>query len=215
MRHFILPLLALATLSGCVGYNPSYMPTGYTHHHGKHKGLKGPEGADIGYKYSEEDNEAHLLAWRYALRDLILKIDHGELYVPDTIKLRTNLPHSSFQASYDYVLREGLRAYSHVISDEQESPILFYSAHSYPVNKEGEVMQSYSYSAFTSDPDYPNLDSQELKPFRLTLSMVRNGRVAPGIEGVYMLPELDFVPFFLAPAALPLNDQDQYCKHGC
>jgi len=177
MRKIFTFIVLAGGLAGC-NWNPSFMPTGYGHYHGEYKSPPAPEAPDIGYEYSAQDNEELLMAWRYALKDLLLMTRDHKL--PQTVHLVTDLDKSTaFLGSYDYILREGLRFYGHTLTEDDSAPKVFYSA--YIPDLEPDALKEW----WSNDAT--------IKPMALVLGTLdEEGILANEVRATYNIPVLDY-----------------------
>ncbi len=171
------------------------MPAGYKFHQSTYKSPPGPEVPEIGYKYTEAKNEAHLTAWRYALRDMLLKARAQNINFPEEITLSTDLDMTAFQGSYDYVLREGLREYGHILSAAPDSATLFYSAY----NPE-DIKEIYSTDRIIYNGDMPS-DGKAFTDFgpktikmELVIGVLEDNVLTKEVRGIYELPVDGYTP---------------------
>jgi hypothetical protein len=203
MRPILSTALILslsASLAAC-SWDPGFMPSGYTHHAPKseYRAPPGPKAPGIGYDYSAEQNTAHITAWRYAVRDLLLSAKAQGLTFPSTLFLKTDLDTSGFQGSFDHILREGLREYDYVISEAPEGAAeIFYSA--YAVDTYSIKEPKYN-DELNGDDTFFKIQNFEKVKMELVIGTLENGELVRGIRGNYELPVDGFTPGKYVPDA--------------
>lgn len=172
MRVVTFSSLVILLLTGCRIWDPSFMPAGYSHHHGASNSPPGPEASNINYEYSDEENEKYLAEWRNAVRDLLLKTRAENMNIPQALRLHTDLPFNAFNTSYDYILRENLRSYGHVLSESNTAPTVTYSARLLDKNA---ILSKDKYGAPYRDVE-------------LTLGIQKGGEIIHAVSNIYNLP---------------------------
>lgn len=125
MRPFvsILSLFSVTLLlSACIG-KPSPLPRGYSSYEEPYKSAPGEKAADLGYAYSNGQNEAMLKDMRYAAEDLVDQLDQKLSFNVDEIYL--NIPQrSAFYTSLDHVLRDELTKRGYLLSNSLEDNVV-------------------------------------------------------------------------------------------
>jgi hypothetical protein len=173
--------------------DPTFMPAGYSYHRAEYKSPPGPPADDIGYAYNAEKNAAIQDEWRYALRDLMHKAKAEGVVIPDQVSLTTDLDSGAFQGQYDSLLREGLRAYGHMLMPQgaRSAPQLFYSAY----GKETlDQLKRGGLPRYTGDvaPPQDAKFSAKKQPMMLVIGLVQDGKFLSKASGVYELPVYGF-----------------------
>lgn len=196
MRKVFLPVILVLALSACKTWNPDFMPAGYTYHSEEYKSPPGPEAPSLGYEYSAEENEKYLMMWRYALRDMMMKTKAEGVVLPQTLNLVSDLDENAFSASYDYILREGLRAYGHTLSEGDDVPKVFYSAY-LPGTDDHYV--SKDWPEYNQEEGFDENEAfvkfkHKVQEMDLVLGSIEDGQLAKNVRGRYELPVHSFTP---------------------
>jgi hypothetical protein len=191
-------ILSLSVSLAACSWNPGFMPKGYTNHGHKHeyKAPSGPKAPGIGYDYSAEQNEEHVTAWRYAIRDLLMAAKAQGLKFPNTVFLKTDLDTSAFQGSFDHILREGMREYGYVLSDAPEGAAeIFYSAYEVEKTVDTYSIKEPEYNdEINGDDTYFKLKHHDRVKMELVIGALENGEIVNGVRGNYELPIDGFTP---------------------
>ena len=117
MRFSLLILLALS-LTGCNALlNPAFLPTSYAYNQSADKSASGSHARTIGYEYSEEKNASVLTQWRIVTDDFLTQIEEQTGLAPTTVYLHDTLKDSAFNNSFDFALRESLRAKGYTLEN--------------------------------------------------------------------------------------------------
>ncbi|MFP4097720.1 MAG: hypothetical protein ACLFP8_05315 [Alphaproteobacteria bacterium] len=104
--YSVLTMSALIALGACT-QGPWPIPRGYSSYDQVYKSAPGPKARDIGYEYSNKNNERVLKELRYAARDLVKKLDDKLSMNVDGIYLKVQ-DDNAFYNSFDHLLREEL-----------------------------------------------------------------------------------------------------------
>ena len=195
MRFFVFASFLVLSLTGCKPvWDPTFMPSGYTHHHKEYKTPPGPEAAPIGYEYSAEQNADVVEHWRKAASDLVLRAKAHDIRPTRSIYLTTDLPHGAFQSAFDHALRDELQAHGYLLADDPvEAETLFYSAYdpSDPGIPESTLNVNHD------DARHANVEGGFLAPakkFELVLGTVTDGIMGTKVSHIYEVPSFGFQP---------------------
>ncbi len=169
------------------------MPSGYTYHAKTYKAPPGPKPADIGYEYSEIENERHLDSWHHAVRDLLMQTKAQGVILPQDINLITDMSDTVFKNTYDYSLREGLRAFGHTLSENGTD--VFYTAYDPASDIAGRPTTGPQYNGDAADTDqiYKDFTDNE-KPMKLVIGVMEGFELSTQASGTYDLPMDGYVP---------------------
>lgn len=150
--------MLLLTLTGCKTFwNPTFIPSGYSHHHDEYKSPPGAEAKNIGYDYTAAQNQQVLEEWHIAARDLVLRANTNGVLPAGPVFLTTNMSSGSFQGAFDFTLREALRAQGQTLAaTADQGTTLAYSASApkgkdAPVQNKGAALQPFNLSLGTLD----------------------------------------------------------------
>lgn len=197
MRLTFFSLVFLLALTGCRSvWDPTFMPAGYSYHHGAYKAPPGPESKEIGYTYTAQDNAAVMNRWREAVRDMLMKMKAEGIEVPPLVVLKTDLRQNAFEGAYDSVLREGLHAFGHSIglTQAKDQPVLFYSA--YDPAEQGNIHHDPAvlYNDDMASPYEGRKFVPANKGMELVIGLVKDGHWVKKVSGVYDLPLYGYQP---------------------
>jgi len=199
MRTLAVSSLLVLALTGCKPFwNPTYMPSGYAHHHKEYKSPPGPKAAPIGYEYSAKKNTAMQQQWRAAVSDLVLRAQAHDLLGAGPVFIHTDLNPGAFQSAYDFALREELRAAGVMLAESaDQGSQIFYSAYDPQDKGPAEYLTGYN-----DEAHHPHKDGDFLPPsktMKLILASTENGIVGEKIISMQDVPLYGFKPAGYAP----------------
>jgi hypothetical protein len=228
--YSILAVLALAalTLGGCRSVmDPSFMPSGYTYHNDAYKAPPGPPAPGIGYAYNSGINDAALAQWRDVARRMLIQMESHHAIKPQNIFVEMLPDHNAFNASFDYALREELRARGYALANAPAG-VLSLRPEAY---RPDDVKVPVDANTYNDDPEIIVIPEDRARPdnFTVSLTMLRNGFVTGTVTDVFTLPAYGYVrgegqnridprfPYAAPPAAAPAKKcatscQDTPCK---
>ena len=117
MRSFFSASICCSALilSGCLAGAPSPVGRGYSSYDKEFKSAPGPMARDIGYDYSKYHNQAVIEDMRYAVRDLVEKMDGKLSFSVDELYL-VNPSNIAFYNSFDHLLREEMTQQGYLLT---------------------------------------------------------------------------------------------------
>lgn len=120
MRSFfsVSICLSVLVLAGCQTGAPGPMARGYSSYGEEFKSAPGPEARNIGYNYSKVKNQAVIEDMRYAVRDLVEKMDGKLSFSVDELYLK-NSGNTAFYNSFDHLLREEMTQQGYLLTNNE------------------------------------------------------------------------------------------------
>jgi hypothetical protein len=97
-------------------YDPTFMPSGYTYHREYHKAPPAPKAPEIGYPYDAVKNATIIQQWRGVSGRMMDRLESDLGLAPGPVFVSILPDHNAFNASFDYALRDELRARGYVLS---------------------------------------------------------------------------------------------------
>lgn len=202
LSYSLLSCLALGLISCRSIIDPTFMPSGYAYHGNEYKAAPGPEANDIGYEYSAEKNEETLAIWKVAVSDLIDQFEQESNLAAQNIYVHRPKSQNAFNASYDHVVREELRARGYNLLTYPGGALeLWYEAH------EPLYAHAHNKPIYNGDEDRRVFEPvPENRDFILILNLVNDGALLAKTAAMYKLPGYGYKPtmklkFAAAPAA--------------
>ncbi|PCJ99359.1 MAG: hypothetical protein COA45_04790 [Zetaproteobacteria bacterium] len=122
MRSFFSVSICCSALIllGCQVGSPSPMGRGYSSYDKEFKSAPGSVARDIGYDYSKDHNQAVIEDMRYAVRDLVGKMDGKLSFSVDELYL-VNPSNTAFYNSFDHLLREEMTQQGYLLTHSDVS----------------------------------------------------------------------------------------------
>lgn len=199
-------IAASLLLTACVnGIDPSPMGRGYSSFKEPYKSAPGRAPRDIGYDYTEQNNEAVLKDMRYVAKDLVDKLDERLLFKAERLYLKP-LPNTAFYNTFDHVLRAELvqSGYNLVRSPEEDAlPVAF------TAQKLDEVETAYEVSMEKAGNVKVNALGRENYE-DMVLSLIVGPPKDEGsyiISGLYEVPMYGYRPQDDIPETVPEEDK--------
>ena len=142
MRSFFSVSICLSlalVLVGCRVGAPGPMGRGYSSYDQEFKSAPGPEAHKIGYEYSNAQNQTVVEDMRYAVHDLVGKLDNKLSFSVDELFLKT-YGSTAFYNSFDHLLREEMTQQGYLLAqaDVKDSVRIDFVAKRAPSCKENE-----------------------------------------------------------------------------
>ena len=216
--HLIVTVLALGalTLGGCRAVmDPSFMPSGYAFHSGTYKAPPGPPAPGIGYAYQTNLNDMNVAQWRDVARRMLVQMESRHAIQPQNIFVEMLPDHNAFNASFDYALREELRARGYTLV-HAPAGVLSLRPEAY---RPADVKVPVDANTYNDDPEIALIPEDPTRPdnFTVSLTMLRGGYVTGTVTDVFTLPAYGYVrgegqnridprlPYAAPPAAAPCH----------
>lgn len=107
-------------LVGCM--NPGPMPRGYVSYDQEYKSAPGVEARDIGYEYTNAENDKVMSDIRQAARDLVEKLDKKLSFGIDKVYLSVPA-NTAFYNGFDHMLRDEMTHRGYLLTQSPENAV--------------------------------------------------------------------------------------------
>ena len=202
----IFSSVLILSLTACKPFwDPTYYPSGYTHHDKAYKSPPGPAVTDIGYEYSREQNAAVNEAFLNAARDLTARAKAEGFASTRPYYLVSDLQDSAFKGALDNALRQAMRENGTMTTmDSSLGTPLFYSAYNPAMDRAPE----YDSRINTDDANHPDMDGTAIPQsgtMELVLIQQHDKYIDKQVSTMMDIPLHDFKPTgYLPPHTRPL-----------
>lgn len=160
----LLSLSAMAlSLTACKSLmDPTFLPSGYTHHQKDYKSPHADAPWSIGYDYTHAQNADIVGKWRVVASDIVTKLEATELLAKTSVFLSSPTLDNAFTLSLDNALREELRSRGHYLVSVPDMESLKLQVSTYDPEFK-DAIQSYEFNDIEEgNPEPPKLVNKDM-----------------------------------------------------
>lgn len=188
MRNGFLLLSCIAltfTVSGCkTVMDPTFMPSGYAHHHKAYKSPPGDKPWGVGYEYTKEQNDEALRIWHATADEMLSELEKASGISSQPVYLALPVLDNAFTYSYDHALRDALRAGGYTLVSEAGPETLTLVTGGYDPEFQ-DTMREFDYNDVIENEKPPE---PIVKEIILTLAATQGVAQLGTLEGAYTMP---------------------------